>query len=73
VPYNMFIEGGYADGGATGWRSVREISPRRAVQEMAGGFAIGNTKFSASAQLACRTPEYDVIGAKRSQGLHGYG
>jgi hypothetical protein len=73
VPYNMFIEGGLADGGPTGWRTIRQITARRTVQEMAAGLALGNTRFTARGQLAWRTPEYDVIGAARSKGLHGFG
>jgi lipid A 3-O-deacylase len=73
VPYNMFLAGGIADGGRTGWRTIREITPRRHVMESAYGFAVGSSRMSARGQYAFRTPEYDVDRFRRSHGLHGYG
>jgi hypothetical protein len=73
VPYNMFLAGGLADGGPHGWRTLREITPRRGVMEVGYGLAVGSSRMSMRGQLAFRTPEYDVIGARRSHGLHGFG
>jgi hypothetical protein len=69
----MFIEGGIADGGPNGWRTIRQISPRRNVNEVASGFAFGNSSMTMRAQLAARTAEYDVVGFGRSKGWHGFG
>ncbi len=73
VPYNMFLAGGWRDGGDDGWRTVRQISPRHGVLEHALGFSIGSSRMSLKGQYAYRTPEYDVIGAARARGWHGYG
>lgn len=73
VPYNMFISGGLADGGPTGWRTIRQIETRHFVHELSTGAAIGNTRFTGRFQLAWRTAEYDVIGRGRTNGWHGYG
>lgn len=73
VPYNMFLAGGLLDGGDDGWRTVRQISPRHAVFERALGVALGSSRMSLRGQFAYRTPEYDVQGAARSRGWHGYG
>lgn len=73
VPYNMFIRGGYKDGGEDGWRTRRMISPRYGVFEHAYGISVGSSRMSVKGQYAYRTPEYDVIGARRAHGWHGYG
>ena len=73
VAHNMFISGGIVDDGPTGWRTIRQITPRRGVHEVAGGLAVGHSKFTLRGQLAWRTAEYDVIGRGRTNGWHGYG
>lgn len=73
VPYNMFVGGGWRDGGDDGWRTVRRITPRHGVLEKALGISIGSSRMSLRGQYAYRTPEYDVIGAARARGWHGYG
>lgn len=73
VPYNMFLAGGWRDGGDEGWRTVRQITPRQGVVERAAGFALGSSRMSMKLQLADRSPEYDVLGVPRSTGWHGYG
>lgn len=72
VPHNMFLAGGYADGGPSGWKEVREIDPRTSVNEYAVGFAFGNKRMTFRGQHAYRTPEYDVRGAKKPEALHGF-
>lgn len=73
VPYNMFIDGGPADVGDDGWRSIRRIDSRPLVGEIATGFAIGNSGMSLRVQLVSRTPEYDVRGQPVSSRRHRYG
>jgi hypothetical protein len=72
VPYNMFLAGGWKDGGENGWRTVRQITPRHSVMESAAGIALGSSRMSMKFQFADRSPEYDVIGAPRSHGSHKY-
>lgn len=71
VPYNMFIVGGLADGGPDGWRTLRQITPRYDVRELAYGVAAGNSHFTLRGQYAYRTPEYDVVGFARANAYHG--
>ncbi|WP_439644062.1 lipid A-modifier LpxR family protein [Gemmatimonas sp.] len=73
VPYNMFIEGGLADGGSTGWRTIRQIVPRRTVHEAGYGVAVGNNSMNVRAQYAFRTNEYDPEGIQRVNAWHGFG
>jgi hypothetical protein len=72
VPYNMFLEGGLADGGKAGWRTLRQIDPRHRVFERAVGAAFGNSRMTMTGQYVWRTPEYDVRGDPKAHGQHKY-
>jgi hypothetical protein len=76
VPYNAFIEGSYADVGPTSWRALREIAPRRAVNEFGGGLAFGTAAFTVSVQGVNRSLEWDPIlrpgQPDRDRGRHSY-
>ena len=58
VGHNAFITGGYADGGTSGWRSVREIELKRQVTEYAFGVAGGWGPLNVSYQSATRSLEW---------------
>jgi hypothetical protein len=72
VPYNMFISGGLRDGGADGWRHVKQIRARSLVAESAVGLSFGTRDASGRIEMTSRTPEYDVIGRDRPRFMHGF-
>jgi lipid A 3-O-deacylase len=72
VPYNMFISGGWRDGGVDGWRNVKQITARSLVAESAIGLSFGTRDASGRIEMTSRTPEYDVIGRDRPRFMHGF-
>lgn len=68
VGRNAFISGTYADDGARGWSSQREIAATHGVSEWAFGGSVGFARASLTAQVVNRTREYTPNGGRHRFG-----